>query len=477
MPRAHLPFRAIEKRFQQLDEVQQKLKDSRDVRNARRDGTTPTAAAGTTTTTLGGSAYDATALASEGGLEGIDASARFAARASKAQSRVRDNIQSNIETNVTRLRARAARAIAEQKAMQVECAIASGSATTLPRYQNDDAATFLTDRGGHERFLPLFTEDAAEQLKQQRIIAQAVSAADADKNSSPEAGAAAASGTRGATHDDFASSSVRLDASRRLRRHVDRSPTRHVSPYANPQPPQMRQLYDRMRPATADAGGSASSSSKGGGGRHVFKQLPAVLPQKAGFKPLARRHNRPMSSSPGASHLPRGSASVTPTNHEHGGLSLGADDAIFTKEFYYLHVRLVETQARLTNWEFSVTITDVTDPQRLLRHTFRHLRVNPRLFLVFHPPHGVILSPVDDIPWVPSPESLFMHTLRIEVNATHPTHTKVVDTMVFFGDVVPDEGTVSSKFQPPSPQRPGTAQSGVSGRSGAVSAALGVSVA
>jgi hypothetical protein len=134
-----------------------------------------------------------------------------------------------------------------------------------------------------------------------------------------------------------------------------------------------------------------------------------------------------------------------------------ADDAIFTKEFYFLHVKLVHTQARLTGWEFSVTITDVTDPERLLRHTFKHLRVNDSMHIVFKPPGQIFLSPVDDIPWVSAPEALFMHTLRIEVYSTHPSRSKVVDSMVFFGDVVPGE-EIASKSRPqpsaPSSSRP-----------------------
>lgn len=131
-----------------------------------------------------------------------------------------------------------------------------------------------------------------------------------------------------------------------------------------------------------------------------------------------------------------------------------ADDAVFTKEFYFLHVKLVETQARLLGWEFSVTITDVTDPNRLLRHTFKNLRVNEHMHIVFKPPHQVHLSPADDIPWVSAPESLFMHTLRIEVYATHPARSKVVDSMVFFGDVIPDESVGTLAASKPSPPLP-----------------------
>ena len=146
-------------------------------------------------------------------------------------------------------------------------------------------------------------------------------------------------------------------------------------------------LQRQRRPQTA----SAASESRGPGStrfaEQFFKQLPPVIPAKAGVKPLAQRGPRPAPGreSPGLDRAaqPRASTpSGSRTIHDNAtAVAIGstmtpgaravlnhfnADDAIFTKEFYFLHVKLTHTQARLTGWEFSVTITDVTDPQRLL---------------------------------------------------------------------------------------------------------------
>ena len=68
------------------------------------------------------------------------------------------------------------------------------------------------------------------------------------------------------------------------------------------------------------------------------------------------------------------------------------------------------------------------------RHTISGVRADANRYLVFHPPYGSTLSPCGDIPWVPCPSYLYGRSLRIEVFATRPTRTKVVDTTVSYGE-------------------------------------------
>lgn len=108
-----------------------------------------------------------------------------------------------------------------------------------------------------------------------------------------------------------------------------------------------------------------------------------------------------------------------------------------TKEFYDLHIRLQHSTGRLTDWEFEVVVTDVTYAERRLRHTFRNVRVNKNMYIVFHPPDGIVLSMLQDIPWVSGFEQVFHHKFRIEVFATFPNRSQVIDSLVYFGETVP----------------------------------------
>lgn len=137
------------------------------------------------------------------------------------------------------------------------------------------------------------------------------------------------------------------------------------------------------------------------------------------------------------------------------------------KDYYYLHIRVVH-QSNLRGWVFSVVLTDVTNSQRevdddatappkvgspplpqvhskehTLRHVIHGIRCNDHKYLVFHPPSGVVLSPVDDIPWVPSAPFLYQRVLRVEVHATQPTKAKVVDMLVRFGSGEDGDGAHS----------------------------------
>eukprot|EP00755_Sulcionema_specki_P037332 Sspe_Gene.108743::Locus_87860_Transcript_1_1_Confidence_1.000_Length_388::g.108743::m.108743 len=56
------------------------------------------------------------------------------------------------------------------------------------------------------------------------------------------------------------------------------------------------------------------------------------------------------------------------------------------------------------------------------------------MYIVFHEPNNCVFSPVDDLNWVSRPIDLYRHTLRIEVVGVHPVRTKVIDTLVFYGE-------------------------------------------
>lgn len=105
-------------------------------------------------------------------------------------------------------------------------------------------------------------------------------------------------------------------------------------------------------------------------------------------------------------------------------------------EFYYLNVKIVH-QKNLATWRFKVVLTDITSPNHKVL-TFRNVQVNADNYIIFHPPDGITLSPAEDFPWVTAPAELFGHALRIEVYGILPTRTRVVDSVVFFGDGLPE---------------------------------------
>eukprot|EP01062_Namystynia_karyoxenos_P021301 TRINITY_DN18096_c0_g1_i1.p1 TRINITY_DN18096_c0_g1~~TRINITY_DN18096_c0_g1_i1.p1 ORF type:complete len:641 (+),score=163.96 TRINITY_DN18096_c0_g1_i1:79-1923(+) len=117
------------------------------------------------------------------------------------------------------------------------------------------------------------------------------------------------------------------------------------------------------------------------------------------------------------------------------------DDAINKREYYYLHVRIMHSNTKLQRWRFDVKVTDVTFPECPLSQTFECLRLNPTMHVVFREPNDCILSPVDDLPWVRRPVDLYRHTLRVEVTGVSPQKSKVVDTLVYYGDHLPIPGS------------------------------------
>lgn len=225
------------------------------------------------------------------------------------------------------------------------------------------------------------------------------------------------------------------------------------SPYINPRPVQVlraqlksakvRHINDEARKRrflVAPTGEAARMTA------HFFATLPPVIPPHA--VPLMAKEVRRPETAPTQRQNENAQSSEAQRIERLLRLSQRmADNAIYSKEFYFLNVRIVNTPARLTEWQFSVVVTDVTNPARLLRHSFKNLNVNANMCIVFHPPSNVILSPADDIPWVGAPQSLFMHTLRIEVFSTFPFHSKIVDSMVFFGDVLPNESHIGTQKQ------------------------------
>jgi hypothetical protein len=497
MPRVHMPFRVIEQRFAELDEVQRKLNDRRSQREVaarRREtrgrdesgeplmGSLDTNGGAENETATGGDAAAHTAATTRIDRElDVGATSRVRAAVHGATSVTRERLHGAIAGDVGRLRARAARAMAEQRAVEEFCGNSgpmAGAAVeadeqlraNLRRGLPEECATFMTERGGQSRFEPLFADDdPVDRMKQAKAIARIIAAESNAAQAAAEEPRGAAQGVQGATatgpaaEHSTAGSSTSTPRRKRGPAHPPVAAPQ-ASPYANPKPPAMRKTLER--PQTAATFGTAGRPPPGADlATHFFNQLPPVIPVKSGVKQLARRFEKPpLVTSFAGTENAASSRAATPSAGFFGDRPLtgmtpaartalqhfNADDAIFTKEFYYLHVKIVHTQAKLHGWEFCVTITDVTDPQRLLRHTFKNLRVNENMHIVFKPPGQVFLSPVDDIPWVAAPEALFLHTLRIEVYSTHPTKSKVVDSMVFFGDVIPRDGIATVAAQPPS---------------------------
>jgi hypothetical protein len=186
------------------------------------------------------------------------------------------------------------------------------------------------------------------------------------------------------------------------------------SSYANANPVQLKVTE---RPSTAQSHGASSNVSKMVAA--FFRSMPPLVPPRP------------------ASSLPKRvfpAANLPALDDVHPSPSEAIAAAARTKEFYNLQIRIVHADPDLRKWEFTVVISDVTNisvatPQ----HRFHRLRVTAHNYLIFHPPANIVLSPCDDIPWVAGAGALYNHTLRLEVFATLPQHTKVVDTLVFYG--------------------------------------------
>ena len=480
MGKLNITFRNIEERFQRLDRQQAHLARATAAAAARergggrlRPGGAAGATAGAATGIVGGDGAPHTADQAARASFDLD-TLRMAGRVQQGTHEARDRMLHSVEGRIHALKAGAQRAQAEQRAVlhAVHAAraarpppapagatgdgdVAIGTrdppppaAATLPERLPHDA---MSIQGGVGRFAPLFAEgdEAAEEA---RIIEELTAL-------HPTGVAGGRSGSLGGIHRAAVPPPIVASSPTGSPRPAGApssplraSPSRggggggaKISPYVNPRPLALRPRSARPRVGDAVDGAASATRARPSTGtvsslaRHFFAQLPPVVPPQK-HPLLAQRVRGPVPPGGGPA-LPGGLPPSGPTAFGLGGGGglHGATAAARTREFYFLHVRIVHTFAKLTDWEFCVVVTDVTNPDRLLRHTFKHLRVNPQMYLLFHPPSNVILSPVDDIPWVAAPESLFMHTLRLEVFATHPSHTKVVDTMVFFGDVLPSE--------------------------------------
>lgn len=185
-----------------------------------------------------------------------------------------------------------------------------------------------------------------------------------------------------------------------------------------------RAFFERLPPAVPPTG--VASSATRYASRSEAEQAQAA-PQRKGLAPLFSSDD----ASPG-----RASSNILPPSSTSPATMTTAALPPFalSPDYYRLQVKIVHSAATLAHWEFTVVITDVTNPKRSLpRHQFRGLKVNPQRHLIFQAPDGVTLDPLKQIPWAMSPSCLYNHTLRLEVFATHPLETKVVDTMVNYG--------------------------------------------
>eukprot|EP01065_Artemidia_motanka_P027883 TRINITY_DN33080_c0_g1_i1.p1 TRINITY_DN33080_c0_g1~~TRINITY_DN33080_c0_g1_i1.p1 ORF type:complete len:570 (+),score=107.15 TRINITY_DN33080_c0_g1_i1:54-1712(+) len=182
----------------------------------------------------------------------------------------------------------------------------------------------------------------------------------------------------------------------------------------------------RARPRSAAPHGSPKQETAPRPTSALGEAPPASLPASlAGGKRVPRRVQRP-----------RGVDSRTVPMRA-AGRAAELEDAVNRKEYYYLHVRIMHSNETLARWRFDVTVTDVTFPECPLVQTFENLRLNPSMHVVFREPNDCILSPVDDLQWVRKPSDLYKHTLRVEVTGVTPNKTKVVDTLVYYGDNLP----------------------------------------
>jgi len=270
-------------------------------------------------------------------------------------------------------------------------------------------------RAAHQRaneaFVPLFgpTEDADEHAAVARVIAS-----DALQSTSLCGGASMSGQSLQPT------TVVRHEGTAKLSVQGPPAPPQTAS-FGNARPMSAAALHTYNRLGSAGSQSKTTTATNSKVSRLVsafFRSLPPVIP------------SRPGSSHPTRVYLPSAS-SPEGTGPEAIATAAGR------KEFYYLNIRVVNLQhvegAAMSDWIFSVTITDVTHPARQPTQTFSQLRLNSDSYLVFRPPSRTTFSPVDDLTWMTTPQQLFQHTLRIQVVATFPRQTKVVDTQVHFG--------------------------------------------
>ena len=279
--------------------------------------------------------------------------------------------------------------------------------------------------GDGNGFVQLFLNEQEYEEAQQDAAVVRVFAAQSKKSLTPQQASLRAPSVSVPSLDKAAEASAPKQNPK-----VPTAPSAHLSPYVNPRPIQVKRAVEAMRAKLRSADGSrpvtASYNTKERIARDFFRQLPPVVARRP-TTALQLKHGPKWVSS----RVSSADLNHAPSKEQQRAV---APDVITSPSFYFLHVKVEHSVATLGDWEFSVSVSDVTFPERILRHTFRNLHVNSSNYIVFHPPSNIVLSPAEDIPWVASPESLYEHSLRIEVLATYPSQTKVVDTFVYFGD-------------------------------------------
>lgn len=215
-----------------------------------------------------------------------------------------------------------------------------------------------------------------------------------------------------------------------------RPQTAQLSSFANVRPLHVRRTGSASR--SRHVGGASMDQTKGMNGqrlaRQFFERLPPAIPPTgvaSSTKRYASREGAVEGAASGASPNRANTNLAAPSS-----ASTLAPPPPFAQspDYYFLQVKIVHAAASLAHWEFTVVLTDVTNPRNALpRHQFRGLHVNQQRHLIFQPPDGVTLDPLRQIPWAVTPASLYGHTLRLEVFSTYPLEAKVIDTMVNYG--------------------------------------------
>eukprot|EP01062_Namystynia_karyoxenos_P015412 TRINITY_DN15586_c0_g1_i2.p1 TRINITY_DN15586_c0_g1~~TRINITY_DN15586_c0_g1_i2.p1 ORF type:complete len:666 (+),score=99.32 TRINITY_DN15586_c0_g1_i2:63-2060(+) len=240
------------------------------------------------------------------------------------------------------------------------------------------------------------------------------------------------------------------------------------------QPPQVGQQPQLQRPATqggnADSGsGCAAAPTLGRRPQSAVLPPPLASPSKAGKPPNTpprgptRWAPRPAASGVQPPLPPRPNQ---PPPAPAPGAAAALPPAAYTREYYFLHVRIVHSIEAIHQWVFDVRVSDATDPSSARSCTFPGLRVSPTLHVVFAEPNECVLSPVDELPWVNRPEDLWGRSLRVEVIGVRPYRTTVVDTTVHYGD---EEDASAAPAGEHGAEEAGEAQD----RAGAAQASLG----
>ena len=178
---------------------------------------------------------------------------------------------------------------------------------------------------------------------------------------------------------------------------------------------------------------SNPQKKKPGGNNSLFKRRPLIPEIHNGDVRMTGGRRIPIRV-----NKPEIDKRTIPMNNPARTATLSGGD-IHKKEYYYIHVRILhDDESSLNGWRYDVTITDITFPECPIKSVFKKLRANSSMNIVFKEPNNCIFSPAEALDWVRNPIDLYLHTLHVEVHAVIPAKTKIVDTLVFFGDTPPD---------------------------------------